>query len=94
MLYRVVNGAKLQGREDTGALVAGNKADIVAVDTDRPHLIPNTDPLSNLIYSAQAGDVCLTMVDGRILYENGEFLTLDRDRILFEARQAAKRLLG
>lgn len=89
-----VNGAKLQGREDTGALVAGNKADIVAVDTDRPHLIPNTDPLSNLIYSAQAGDVCLTMVDGRILYENGEFLTLDRDRILFEARQAAKRLLG
>ena len=89
-----VNGAKLQGREDTGALVAGNKADIVAVDTDRPHLIPNTDPLSNLIYSAQAGDVCLTMVDGRVLYENGEYTTLGKDRILFEARQAAERLLG
>jgi 5-methylthioadenosine/S-adenosylhomocysteine deaminase len=89
-----INGARLQGREDTGALVAGNKADIIAVDTDRPHLVPDTDPLSNLVYSAQAGDVCLTMVGGRILYENGEYRTLDRDRILFEARQAAKRLLG
>ncbi len=89
-----INGARLQGRENTGALVAGNKADIIAVDTDRPHLVPDTDPLSNLVYSAQAGDVCLTMVDGRILYENGEYRTLDRDRILFEARQAAKRLLG
>ena len=89
-----VNGARLQGRTDTGALCVGNKADVIAIDTDRPHLTPNTDPLSNLVYSAQGGDVCLTMVDGRILYENGEFTTLDRDRILVEARKAAKRLLG
>jgi 5-methylthioadenosine/S-adenosylhomocysteine deaminase len=89
-----VNGARLQGRTDTGALCVGNKADIVAVDMDRPHLTPNIDPLSNLVYSAQGADVCLTMADGRILYENGAFLTLDRDRILFEARKAAQRLLG
>ena len=89
-----VNGARLQGRTDTGALRVGNKADIVAVDMDRPHLTPNIDPLSNLVYSAQGADVCLTMADGRILYENGAFLTLDRDRILFEARKAAQRLLG
>jgi hypothetical protein len=36
----------------------------------------------------------MTMADGQILYENGAFLTLDRDRILFEARRAAARLLG
>ncbi len=89
-----VNGARLQGRADTGVLAVGMKADVIAVDMDRPHLVPNTDPLSNLLYSAQGGDVCLTMVDGRVLYENGEFTTLDRDRILFEARKAAKRLLG
>ena len=89
-----VNGAKLQGRTDTGVLAAGKKADIAAVDMDRPHLTPCIDPVSNLLYSAQGGDVCLTMVDGRILYENGEFTTLDRDRILFEARKAAKRVLG
>ena len=89
-----VNGARLQGRADTGVLAVGMKADVIAVDMDRPHLVPNTDPLSNLLYSAQGGDVCLTMVDGRVLYENGEFATLDKDRILFEARKAAKRLLG
>ena len=89
-----VNGAKLQGRTDTGALAVGKKADVIAVDMDRPHLTPCIDPLSNLIFSAQAADVVMTMADGQILYENGDFLTLDRDRILFEARQAARRLLG
>ena len=89
-----VNGARLQGRIDTGVLAAGNKADIVALDTDRPHLVPAIDPISNLVYSAQGADVVMTMVDGRVLYENGAYLTLDRDRILFEARQAARRLLS
>ena len=46
------------------------------------------------MYSAQAADVCMTMVDGRVLYENGEFLTLDRERILWDARCAVKRLYG
>ena len=89
-----VNGARLQGRTDTGVLTVGNKADIVALDTDRPHLVPAIDPISNLVYWAQGADVSMTMVDGRILYENGEYLTMDRDRILFEARQAARRLLS
>ena len=89
-----VNGAKLQGRTDTGVLAVGKKADVIAVDMDRPHLAPCIDPLSNLLFSAQAADVVMTMADGQILYENGDFLTLDRDRILFEARQAARRLLG
>ncbi len=89
-----VNGAKLQGRTDTGILTVGKKADIIAVDMDRPHLTPCIDPLSNLLYSAQAADVTLTMADGRILYENGEFLTLDRDRILHEARRVVRRILG
>ena len=89
-----VNGARLQGREDTGVLAVGKKADIIAVNMDRPHLTPCIDPLSNLICSAQAADVCMTMADGRILYENGTFLTLDQDRILHEARRAKKELLG
>ena len=89
-----VNGAKLQGRTDTGVLAVGKKADIVAVDMDRPHLTPCLDPLSNLLYAAQAADVYMTMADGRILYENGTFLTLDKERILHEARRVAAKLLG
>lgn len=89
-----VNGAKLQGRTDTCVLAVGKKADVVAVDMDQPHLVPCIDPLSNLLYAARATDVYMTMVDGRILYENGTFLTLDQERILWEARRATARLLG
>lgn len=88
------NGARLQGREDTGSLETGKKADIIALDLTRPHMVPNVDPLALAVYSAQGSDVVMTMVDGRILYENGEFLTLDADKILHEAKSAAKRLMG
>ena len=86
------NGARLQGRNDTGVLEVGKKADIIAIDLNRPHLCPNVDPLALMTYSAQGSDVVMTMVDGRILYENGEFLTLDADRILHDARACVARL--
>ena len=75
-----------------GVLEVGKKADIIAIDLNRPHLCPNVDPLALMTYSAQGSDVVMTMVDGRILYENGEFLTLDTDRILHDARACVARL--
>ena len=87
-----LNGAKLQGRPNTGALKVGNAADIIAIDLDKPHLFPNNDTVGLICYSAQGSDVCMTMVDGKILYENGEFLTLDRDKIMHNARSAQKML--
>jgi 5-methylthioadenosine/S-adenosylhomocysteine deaminase len=45
-----------------------------------------------LCYAVQGSDVCMTMVDGRILYENGEYLTLDANRIRAEARVALREL--
>lgn len=76
-----VNGAIAQGRADTGSLEVGKKADIIALDLDKPHLTPDQDSLALVVYSAQGSDVSMTMVDGKILYENGEYKTLDRDRI-------------
>jgi len=88
-----INGAKLQGRDDTGCLEVGKKADIIAVDfSNKPHLYPNFEPMALLVYSAQATDVCMTMVDGQILYENGKFLTLDKEKVLENAKAAVKRL--
>ena len=89
-----VNGAKLQGREDTGCIEVGKKADIIALDFTKPHLYPNFEPMALIVYSAQASDVCMTMVDGNILYENGNFLTLDRETVLANARAAVERLYG
>lgn len=88
------SGALAQGRTDCGLLEQGMRADIMAIDLNRPHLTPCLDAAALVTYSAGRSDVCLTMADGVILYENGEYLTLDRERILFEANAAAKRIYG
>lgn len=87
-----LNGSIALGRPDSGSLEVGKKADIIAIDTDKPHWIPNMDTLAMLVYSAQASDVCMTMVDGKILYENGEYYTLDKEKVIYEFKQAFKRL--
>ena len=88
-----INGARMQGREDTGCLEVGRKADIIAVDfRDKAHMYPAFEPMAMLVYAAQASDVCMTMVDGNILYEDGKFLTLYRERVLENARAAVQRL--
>ena len=89
-----VNGAVIQGRGDTGQLKVGMRADLAAIDLDKPHLYPVLDPLALICYSAQGSDVCMTMVDGRILYENGQFLTIDREQVMHNAKAAAERIYG
>lgn len=75
-------GAYAQGREDSlGQLAEGYDASLILVDTDRPNLQPVHHPESTLAYSAHGSDVCLTMVRGRVLYENGVFTTIDLERV-------------
>ncbi len=84
------NGAIAQGREnECGKLEVGMDADIVMLNLDKPHLMPCHNLLSNIVYSCCGGDVCMTMVRGEILYENGEFKTLDIERALFEMESYA-----
>ena len=45
-----------------------------------------------MCYAAQGSDVSMTMVDGRILYENGQFLTLDQEKILHDAAAVVQKL--
>lgn len=90
-----VNGARLQGRSDTGAIEIGKKADVVAVDfRNKAHLYPAFEPMSMLVYAAQGSDVSMTMVDGKILYEDGKFATLNPERVMRNARAAVRRLYG
>ena len=76
-----VNGALYQGRTDTGVIKVGNKADLVVLDFDRPHLTPCYDVLTNIVFAAQASDVVLTMVDGNVLYRDGKFKTIDMAKV-------------
>ena len=71
-------GARAQGRaENTGMLKVGFDADLCLVDFSAPHLMPCHNVLSSLCFSAKGGDVALTMVRGKILYQNGHFPTID-----------------
>ncbi len=86
------NGALAQGRVDCGMLKPGNRADIAVYNLSGVHLCPQHDLLANLFYAASTADVALTMVDGKVLYQNGEFLTMDMERVQHEARRRAARL--
>ncbi len=77
-------GARAQGRTDVGRLSVGYRADLALFDLAGLSHQPVIDPVTSLAYSASSHDVCLTMVDGRILYENGEFTTLDVEKLKSE----------
>jgi 5-methylthioadenosine/S-adenosylhomocysteine deaminase len=84
-----VNGAKAQGREkESGMLKEGFDADLVMMDFDSPRQTVCYDPVLNLAYSATGRDVAMTMCRGKILYENGEYKTIDIEKLLFDARKA------
>ena len=71
-------GARAQGRgKESGMLKEGMDADLVLVDFSAPHLIPCMNVLNGLAFCAHGGDVAMTMVRGNILYQNGQFPTLD-----------------
>ncbi len=82
MRIATVNGAKAQGRLNTGLIKEGFEADLVVFDLDTPHTQPVFDPLANIIYSAQASNVRLTMVQGRVLYNKGKYFTLNPKQII------------
>ena len=80
-----VNGALGQGREnETGRIVPGYDADLIMLNLDAPHLFPLNDPCAAAAYAARGSDVCLTMVQGRVLYENGDYKTIDMEKIRSE----------
>ena len=84
-------GAAAQRRPDCGSIRAGNRADLTVVDLWRPHLQPVHDPTANLLYSARSSDIVMTMVDGRILYKDGDFLTIDVEKVMAKVKEIVEK---
>ena len=81
------NGALSQGRDDCGLIRVGYRADLVLLDRNTIHNQPCFDDYAMLAYSAERTDVLMTMADGRILYQNGEYTSIDEERLRFECRE-------
>ena len=89
-----INGAKALGIQDElGTLEVGKKADIILIDLRKPHLVPLNNPLSAICYSAQSSDVHTVIVDGKILMENYELKTIDIEKAMHDAEDAARKLI-
>ena len=67
-------GAYAMGLPDCDCLAAGKKADLVMIDLQQPNMQPENNLVKNLVYSGSKQNVKLTMVNGKVLYEDGTFL--------------------
>ncbi len=79
------NGARAQGRADCGRIAVGARADLILLDLSAPHNMPVYDLDATIAYSAESSDVRMTMVDGRILYADGAYTSIDIERLRREA---------
>jgi len=89
-----INGATACQWPEVGQLAAGMKADVIVVNVMRPHLVPHHDIVSNLVYCANGHDVVTTIVDGRILMEDGVVKVFDEGEVIADAMRSAERVLG
>ena len=90
LMMATVCGARAQGRaESCGMLKTGMDADIALIDFSAPHLMPCHNVLNGLVFCAKGGDVAMTMVRGKILYQNGSFPTIDLKEVVQELTEYA-----
>ncbi len=86
------NGYAAQGRTDCGTIEVGNRADLIVVDLDTVHMCPHNDTVNHLVYAASGADVLLTMADGKVLYKDGVYTTIDIEKVKREVEARTERI--
>jgi cytosine/adenosine deaminase-related metal-dependent hydrolase len=85
-----INGARALGlAHEIGSLEVGKKADFVVIDLDRLHTTPSPQIVSTLVYAATGGEVETVVIDGKIVVNAGELLSMDEEEIKRQAREHA-----
>lgn len=85
-------GALAMGFDECGLIRPGMKADLILLDAQAENLLPVSDAAAAIVYAAQGLNVRMTMVDGDILYRDGEFTTLDEQRVRARFMESARAL--
>jgi 5-methylthioadenosine/S-adenosylhomocysteine deaminase len=90
-----LSGAKALGMADRiGSLEVGKKADVIVIETHKPHLTPMYNPYSHLVYAARGSDVSHCLINGKLVMENRKLLTLDLQKVLRDATEVSKKVLS
>ena len=85
-------GALALGLTDVGEVKVGQKADLVLYDMNKPYWYPRHDRTSLFVYAANASDADTVIVNGKILMEHGNLLTIDEEKVYAEANKCGLRL--
>ena len=79
-----VNGAHAMRLYDCDVLAVGKKADIIEIDLNQPNMQPLNNIAKNIVYSGSKQNVKRTMINGKLLYECGEFFVGERPETIYE----------
>lgn len=95
ILKMAANGsARAMGLDDCDDLAVGKKADLIVIDLNAPNMRPLHNIEKNLVYSGSKQNVLMTICAGKILYENGEFKTIDLEKTYADADKHIKRMIN
>ncbi len=88
-----IDGARALGLdEEIGTIEAGKRADLTLLNVDALHTTPHPDPVSTIVYAAEASDVETVIIDGRVVMRSGRLMTMDERAVVLEAIGQSKRL--
>lgn len=87
-----IGSARCMGLTDCDVIDIGKKADLIVIDMHRPSMQPINNITKNLVYSGGKDIVKMTMINGKILYDNGEFKNIDIEKIYANAQAVINRI--
>lgn len=87
-----IGSAHCTGLDECDVIDEGKTADLIVIDMHRPNMQPINNITKNIVYSGSKENVKMTMINGKILYENGAFINTDIERIYSEAQAVIDRI--
>ena len=88
-------GARAMGLDDCDSIAPGKQADMVVIDMGKANMRPVNNVVKNLVYSGNPGNVRMTMIAGKVLYENGNYYVGENPETVYrEAEKYTRQILG
>ncbi len=78
--------------EQTGSIEPGKFADIIIIDTNKPHLVPMYNPISHVVYAARGSDVSTSIINGKVVMKDRNLLTMDIEKVMDDVRKIGEEM--